>query len=59
MYNTFYNSIFLIVNIYFTIKATAYGFYEINTKNNRYGGLCVIIFSIIVSIFTNIIIWTR
>lgn len=59
MYNIIYNFIFIIVSIYFCIKAISYGLYEFKNENNKSGGITVISFSILVTIFINIIIFIR
>ena len=59
MYNIFYSFIFIIISIYFCIKAIAYGLYEIKNENNKSGGITVISFSILVTIFINIVIFIK
>lgn len=59
MFNLIYDIIFAIASIYILIKAIAYGLYEINTENNKSGGIGVITFSVLVTIFVNIIIWIK
>ena len=59
MYNIIYNSIFLAVCLYFTIKAIAYALYEINNEKNKSGGITIITFSSLIFVFVNIVIWTR
>lgn len=59
MYNIIYNLIFLLVSIYFTIKAFAYSLYEINTEKNKSGGITIITFSVLICLFVNLVIWTR
>lgn len=59
MSNIIYNFIFTIINIYILFKSIGYGLYEIEKENNKSGGLWVISFSILVTVFTNIIIWSK
>ena len=59
MFNFIYDIIFAIASLYILAKAIAYGIYEKNTENNKYGGISVIIFSVLVTIFVNIIIWIK
>ena len=59
MYNIFYSFIFIIISIYFCIRAIAYGLYEIKNENNKSGGITVISFSILVTIFINIVIFIK
>lgn len=57
--NFLYHSIFIIVTIFILLKTIFYGIYEINTENNKSGGIAVICFSILVIIFANIIVFFR
>ena len=59
MFNLIYDIIFAITSLYILAKAITYGLYEINTENNKSGGIGVISFSILVTIFVNIIIWIK
>lgn len=59
MFNFIYDIFFVIASFYILSKAIAYGIYEINTENNKSGGIGVIVFSVLVTIFTNIIIWIK
>ncbi|MCI8759726.1 MAG: hypothetical protein HFJ34_01140 [Clostridia bacterium] len=52
-----YHMLFLIISLYILLKAIGYAWYEINTIKNKIGGITVIAFSILVVIFSNIIIW--
>ncbi len=54
-----YHFLFIIITIYTLIKTIAYGLYEINTQNNKSGGISIICFSIIVILFVNIIVFLR
>lgn len=40
--------IFLIFNLYILIYTFSYGIYEFKTNNNKFGGIYIIIFAIIV-----------
>lgn len=55
--NFLYHFIFIFVTIFVLIKTIFYGIYEINTEKNKTGGIAVICFSILVTIFSNIIIF--
>lgn len=57
--NFLYHSIFIIVTIFILLKTIFYGIYEINTENNKSGGIAVICFSILVVVFANIIVFIR
>ena len=59
MFNIIYDFIFTIISTYILFKTIGYGLYEINNENNKSGGNTVIVFSILVTIFTNIIIWLK
>ena len=52
-----YHILFSIISIYILLKTIGYGIYEINTIQNRYGGIVIITFSIFVIIFSNIMVW--
>ena len=52
-----YHILFFIVSAYILLKTIGYGLYEINTAENRAGGIVVIVFSILVVIFSNIMVW--
>lgn len=54
-----YNIIFLAISIYILLRTISYGIYEINEKENKSGGITVIVFSILVVIFSNIMMFTR
>ena len=41
------------------LKTIFYGFYEIKTQNNKVGGVSVILFSVLVIVFANVIVLLR
>lgn len=55
MANILYDIIFLLVSLYVLLKAIGYAVYEIKELNNKVGGSTIIVFSIIVVIFANIV----
>lgn len=57
MLNTIYHIFFLLVSIFIFLKVVGYAIYEINTQNNKSGGVVVICFSAFVVIFSNLIVW--
>ena len=57
--NFLYHFIFIVVTIFILIKTIFYGLYEINTENNRSGGIAVICFSALVVVVANIIVFFR
>ena len=59
MFNFIYNFVFLVSSIFILFKAISYGFYEFKNENNKYGGIAVIAFSLLVTIFVNLVIWIR
>lgn len=59
MFNFIYDIIFAIASLYILTKAIAYGLYELNNENNKFGGISVIAFSSLVTIFVNVIIWIK
>lgn len=56
--NIIYNVIFLLISIYILLKTIGYGLYEFNEKKNKSGGTVVIVFSTLVVIFSNIMMFT-
>lgn len=54
-----YIFIFAIITIYVLIKNIFYALYEFKNQKNKSGGIAVIIFSISVIIFSNIILFFR
>ena len=57
--NFLFHFIFIAITIFILIKTIFYGLYEINTENNKSGGIAVICFSVLVIVFTNIIVFFR
>ena len=57
MSSLFYHIVFLLISLYVSLKAIGYGFYEINTLNNKTGGTVVISFSVFVLVFSNVMVW--
>ncbi len=57
MASIIYHILFLLLSIFICLKTIGYAMYEINTLNNKLGGISVIVFSILVVIFTNVIVW--
>lgn len=54
MNSTIYDIILAITSLYILIKKISYGIYEIKEKENKTGGITVIVFSCLVVIFANI-----
>ena len=57
MLNTISHVFFLIVSCFIFLKVVGYAIYEINTQNNKIGGIVVICFSTFVIIFSNVMVW--
>lgn len=57
--NLIYHFTFIVVSIFILIKTIFYGIYEINSENNKSGGIAIICFSVLVVIFSNIIVFFR
>lgn len=57
MISLFYHIIFFIFSIYVLIRSVASGLYEINEQENKFGGRCIILFTIFSVVFSNIIVW--
>lgn len=49
-----YDILLAIISLYILIKKISYGIYEIKEKENKTGGISVIVFSTLVVIFANI-----
>ena len=59
MVNIFYRFLFLIFSIFVLLKYIFYALYEIKTQDNKSGGIAVICFTIVVLIFTNIVVFLK
>ncbi len=57
--NLLFHFVFVIVTVFILIKTIFYGLFEINSQNNKSGGIAVICFSIIVTVFANIMVFLR
>lgn len=52
-----YYAVFLFISFTILLKSIGYGIYEINEEKNKYGGITIILLSIVVVIFSNIMLW--
>lgn len=52
MFDSLQFVLFVIVNIFIFIKVLAYGLYEIKQENNKFGGITVIVFSLLVAVLS-------
>ena len=59
MSSTIYQLLFLLSSIYVFLKVVGYGLYEIKQLKNKSGGIVVILFSLAVVVFSNIIVWNH
>lgn len=59
MIDLVFHVLFVIASLYVFLKAVFYAVYEIKTQNNNVGGIGVIVFSVIVIVFANIIVLVR
>lgn len=57
--NFLFYIVFIITTVFILVKTIFYGLYEINTENNKSGGIAVICFSILVVVFTNVTVFIR
>lgn len=57
--NFLFYIVFIITTVFILVKTIFYGLYEINTENNKSGGIAVICFSILVVVFTNVTVLRR
>lgn len=59
MVNIFYHFLFFVFSIFVLLKSIFYALYEIKTQDNKSGGIAVICFTIVVLIFTNIVVFLK
>lgn len=57
MSSVLYHFLFLIFSIFTLLKVIGYALYEIQTLKNKSGGIVIIIFSILVVLFSNIMVF--
>ena len=54
-----FHILFFIFSLYVLLKTIYYGIYELKTQNNKVGGIGVICFSVLVTIFTNLVVFMK
>lgn len=59
MINYFFNFLFFIFSIFVLLKSVFYALYEINSQDNKSGGIAVIVFSVIVLVLANIVVFLK
>lgn len=52
MFDSLQFVLFVIINIFIFIRVLAYGLYEIKQENNKFGGITVIVFSLLVAVLS-------
>lgn len=59
MINYFFNFLFFIFSIFVLLKSVFYALYEINSQDNKSGGIAVIVFSVIVLVLANVVVFLK
>lgn len=59
MINYFFNFLFFIFSIFVLLKSVFYALYEIKSQDNKSGGIAVIVFSVIVLVLANIVVFLK
>lgn len=57
MLNLLYHILFLLFTLYVLIESISYAIFEIREQNNKFGGTCVIAFSVFCVVFSNVVVW--
>ena len=59
MINYFFNFLFFIFSIFVLLKSVFYALYEIKSQDNKSGGVAVIVFSVIVIVLANVVVFLK
>ena len=59
MLNYFFNFLFVIFSIFVLLKSVFYALYEIKSQDNKSGGVAVIVFSVIVIVLANVVVFLK
>ena len=59
MINYFFNFLFFIFSIFVLLKSVFYALYEIKSQYNKSGGVAVIVFSVIVIVLANVVVFLK
>lgn len=59
MLNYFFNFLFFIFSIFVLLKSVFYALYEIKSQDNKSGGIAVIVFSVIVIVLANGVVFLK
>mgnify|MGYP000669985762 CR=1 FL=1 len=59
MINYFFNFLFFIFSIFVLLKSVFYALYEIKTQDNKSGGVAIIVFTVIVLVIANVVVFLK
>ena len=59
MINYFFNFLFFIFSIFVLLKSVFYALYEIKSQDNKSGWVAVIVFSVIVIVLANVVVFLK
>ena len=59
MLNYFFNFLFFIFSIFVLLESVFYALYEIKSQDNKSGGIAVIVFSVIVIVLANVVVFLK
>lgn len=59
MINYFFNFLFIIFSIFVLLKSVFYALYEIKSQDNKSGGVAIIVFTVIVLVIANVVVFLK
>ena len=59
MINYFFNFLFFIFSIFVLLKSVFYALYEIKSQDNKSGGVAIIVFTVIVLVSANVVVFLK
>lgn len=59
MINYFFNFLFFIFSIFVLLKSVFYALYEIKSQDNKSGGVAIIVFTVIVLVIANVVVFLK
>ena len=59
MITYFFNFLFLSFSIFVLLKSVFYALYEMKSQDNKSGGVAVIVFSVIVIVLANVVVFLK
>lgn len=59
MINYFFNFLFFIFSIFVLLKSVFYALYEIKSQDNKSGGVAVLVFSVVVLVLANVVVFLK